>query len=162
MKKISLEDKIVDRKILSDLRAFPSEVVLGGDLTLVASQRASEYHQKYHQQHKDQINAQKKQDYYERVEEYKARQRATNLERKKLVLSYYGGRCACCGEIRYEFLCIDHIEGGGNKHKKERNNAPIYGWLVKHDFPEGFRVLCWNCNSSLGAFGYCPHQLEEI
>lgn len=31
------------------------------------------------------------------------------------------------------------------------------GWLIHNRFPEGFRVLCFNCNNSLGMHGYCPH-----
>lgn len=26
----------------------------------------------------------------------------------------------------------------------------------KNKYPSGFRVLCWNCNSSLGLYGYSP------
>lgn len=31
-------------------------------------------------------------------------------------------------------------------------------WLKRNDWPKGFRVLCHNCNSSLGYYGYCPHR----
>jgi predicted transcriptional regulator len=34
----------------------------------------------------------------------------------------------------------------------------MYNWLKNHNFPSGFRVLCYNCNSSIGAWGYCPHK----
>jgi hypothetical protein len=77
------------------------------------------------------------------------------------VLSHYGvngvPECQCCGERILEFLGIDHIEGGGSKHKKEIK-ITLYRWLKKHNFPEGFRDLCHNCNQALGAYGYCPHQ----
>jgi hypothetical protein len=67
--------------------------------------------------------------------------------------------CACCDETHLEFLSIDHIHGGGNRDKKiHRSN--FYRWLKKLGFPEGFRVLCHNCNQSLGAYGYCPHGLK--
>lgn len=76
------------------------------------------------------------------------------------VLSHYSRgspRCACCGEDMLEFLCIDHINGGGSReHKKTGVN--IYAWLRKNDFPLGYRVLCHNCNSALGFYGYCPHS----
>jgi len=80
------------------------------------------------------------------------------------VLSYYGGtppKCACCGEKQQEFLSIDHIEGGGNKHRREENIKNIYKWLRKNKYPIGFQVLCRNCNFSLGAYGYCPHSSSE-
>ena len=60
----------------------------------------------------------------------------------------------------YEFLAIDHINGGGNKHRKELKNDKLPGWLAKNNFPEGFRILCHNCNMALGFYGFCPHQKE--
>jgi hypothetical protein len=75
----------------------------------------------------------------------------------------YGGKCACCGESRREFLAIDHIDGGGEKHRKElgmRGGANFYGYLKSQGYPAGYRVLCHNCNQSLGSYGYCPHAKE--
>lgn len=82
--------------------------------------------------------------------------------KRRAVLEHYGGsKCACCGESRYEFLAIDHINGGGAKHRKEV--APrIVRWLVQNNFPPGFRILCHNCNQSLGYNKYCPHDRERI
>jgi hypothetical protein len=77
---------------------------------------------------------------------------------RQKIISAYGGKCACCGESRIEFLGIDHIGGGGNKHRKSIKNN-LYSWLVKQNFPKGFRMLCHNCNQSLGHYGYCPHNL---
>lgn len=78
-------------------------------------------------------------------------------------LTKYGGnppKCACCGEGTLEFLSIDHINGGGNKHRqrlKLKAGFEFYRWLENNNYPEGFRVLCHNCNLSLGYYGYCPH-----
>jgi len=91
----------------------------------------------------------------------KRRKELRNILRLK-VLIHYGGnppKCICCGENHIEFLTIDHIYGGGNKHRKEIGGGYlIHKWLIKNDFPEGFRVLCYNCNCSLGHHGYCPHS----
>lgn len=76
-----------------------------------------------------------------------------------ICLSYYSKNkmeCACCKENNYEFLAIDHINGGGNKHVKSIGGK-LVRWLIKNNFPQGFRVLCHNCNMSLGHYGYCPH-----
>ncbi len=87
--------------------------------------------------------------------------------RKKIrhaAIIYYGGdppRCLCCGEHHEEFLCIDHIRGGGRKHLQSIK-MPIYQWLKNNNYPIGFRVLCYNCNQSISACGYCPHQKENI
>jgi hypothetical protein len=74
--------------------------------------------------------------------------------------------CACCGEKEINFLCIDHINGGGNKHRKEISahgkGGNIYNWLYKNNFPEGFQILCHNCNMAKGAYGICPHRKQEI
>lgn len=66
--------------------------------------------------------------------------------------------CACCGESHLEFLCIDHIDGGGSKVRRQQGSGSIYWWLRARKYPEGFRVLCHNCNMSLGFYGYCPHK----
>jgi hypothetical protein len=42
-------------------------------------------------------------------------------------------------------LSIDHISGGGNKHRKLNSIYHIYHWLIKNNYPEGFQVLCMNC-----------------
>jgi len=81
---------------------------------------------------------------------------------RKVVISYYSGGtdvCACCGEGHIEFLSIDHIGGGGGKHRKAVGN--FYAWILREDFPPGFRVLCHNCNQALGLFGACPHESEK-
>lgn len=73
-------------------------------------------------------------------------------------------QCACCGELHLEFLCIDHIGGGGNEHRSRvgtRGGQKLYQLLKKQGFPPGYRVLCLNCNHSLGVRGYCPHQSQR-
>lgn len=75
-------------------------------------------------------------------------------------LRKYGELCACCGESRYEFLVIDHVLGGGTAHRKRLRKRTIYAWLKENGYPPGFRVLCVNCNHSLGLYGYCPHSVE--
>jgi hypothetical protein len=93
----------------------------------------------------------------------KSKSKESRLARAALrleVLQHYSGKeipeCACCGVHILEFLSIDHIKGGGSKHKKTVRH--VYLWLRKKGFPKGFRVLCHNCNQSLGAYGYCPHD----
>lgn len=101
-------------------------------------------------------------DYINRKNKFKRRQ-----ERQQ-VLDHYGKVCACCGEWRYEFLSIDHIDGGGNKHRNElkqkgelKKAGRMHDWLRKNNYPEGFRVLCHNCNQARGLYGYCPHKPDE-
>jgi 5-methylcytosine-specific restriction endonuclease McrA len=79
------------------------------------------------------------------------------------VLAHYGGKCACCGENEYEFLTLDHIIPV--RHRElAKTGQPILSahrlvlWLRKNDYPEGFQVLCYNCNHAKGLEGECPHR----
>ena len=81
------------------------------------------------------------------------------LRRKMKVLAHYGEVCACCGESWPVFLTMDHIDGGGNAHRKASIGAKvIYRWLVKNNYPPGFQVLCANCNLAKHQKKVCPHQ----
>lgn len=76
---------------------------------------------------------------------------------KNEIYEAYGGAfCKCCGNDRRECLQIDHINGGGSAHLKSINNGKnIYTWLRKNKYPEGFQVLCANCNWIKRYLGYC-------
>ncbi len=84
---------------------------------------------------------------------------------KMHAISHYSNglmKCACCGEAHIEFLTIDHIDGGGNTHRKSQlSGIKIHRWLHINRYPAGFRVLCSNCNMAYGAFGYCPHVASK-
>lgn len=88
--------------------------------------------------------------------------------RKWTVLCHYGGnppKCACCGEETYEFLAIDHIKGKWSqdeiKQHRHHSSNRLFRWIIDAGFPEGFQILCHNCNSALGFFGFCPHKHPE-
>jgi len=86
----------------------------------------------------------------------------TRLKYRTTVIEHYGGACACCGEQEMMFLAIDHIGGGGTKHRASLGDAgrgsTFYRWLTKQGFPPGYRVLCHNCNMAIGFYGSCPHE----
>lgn len=76
----------------------------------------------------------------------------TYYQRRKVkVLTYYGGgktACVECGESRIDCLSIDHIDGGGLKHRRSlgiSSGSRFYGWLVNEGFPPGYQTLCMNC-----------------
>ncbi len=108
----------------------------------------------------------------ERQAEYRARTNIAKNERERrkyrelreTVLASYGGKCNCCGETLMPFLCIDHINGGGSEHRKNLRaqgvsaGAGFYKWLKKNNYPDGFQVLCHNCNMAKGFYGSCPHS----
>lgn len=104
------------------------------------------YNKRYREQHREYLSSYRKQ---------------RNLSLKLEVMGHYGGaRCACCGEDRIEFLCFDHVEGGGTQHRKSIGNMgrQFYYWLKLNGYPNGYRVLCYNCNMSIGFYGYCSHK----
>ncbi len=104
-----------------------------------------------------------KERYWKNPQHFRDKATTEGQKYRKTVLEHYGGAppaCACCGEQIYEFLCIDHTDGGGEKHRRQEGiigGASTYRWLIKKGFPKGFRVLCANCNSAYGFYGYCPH-----
>ena len=84
-----------------------------------------------------------------------------NRQERLKILTLYGGnppKCNCCGENIIEFLGIDHVNGGGRQHRKQLKISSIYTWLRKNNYPEGFQVLCHNCNMAKGFYGKCPHE----
>lgn len=123
-----------------------------------------EYSRKYRERNRDKINKKNRKSYWKDVE--KSRQHTKNWRNKiKIeIITHYGGKCACCGEARIEFLSIDHIDGGGMKHLRslgfKQGGTQFYCWLRRENYPKGFRVLCFNCNRSYGMYGYCPHQKD--
>jgi hypothetical protein len=67
--------------------------------------------------------------------------------------------CACCGEGVLAFLTIEHTKGGGNVHRRQTGGGGFYSWLRKNGYPEGFEVLCSNCNHGRRVTGgACPHD----
>lgn len=88
---------------------------------------------------------------------------------RQQVLSHYGDgdpKCACCGPVPPEALCIDHEFGGGNVERAKMgrlgSGRDFYLWLIRNDFPKGYRLLCHNCNFAHGTHGSCPHSSVNI
>ena len=96
-------------------------------------------------------------------EQATANRRRAGQKLRQTVLKAYGGKCTCCGENHPEFLAVDHINGGGTKHRREVGaGTTFYRWLIKNGCPAEYRLLCHNCNASLGYYGACPHQAERV
>ena len=107
----------------------------------------------YREKNKEQVNKQKR-------EHYQVSGKIKQQQNKKIIVEYYSeGRnccnCPSCNESNIEFLAIDHIEGGGGKHRKQVSGN-FYNYLIKEDFPEGYQILCHNCNVAKRDKGYCP------
>lgn len=117
----------------------------------------------YRERNRDRIRKNSIAFYYRHKNEISEQTKKHRDSERMTVLQHYGMRCACCGESAYEFLAIDHIYGGGNKHRKSikgQGSNSLSGWIIKHNFPGGFQILCHNCNMAKGIYGYCPHTKE--
>lgn len=127
----------------------------------------------------------------EKPEEYRLsrrKHRANNLEHcrrirresghrlKDRAYEAYGGyRCVCCGEGEPTMLSFDHINEDGAKHRLEQlkvrrptsldkgsSGDTLYRWLKNNNYPDGFQILCYNCNISKHRNkGICSHKLGE-
>ena len=120
----------------------------------------------------------------------KTRMKAYRARDRLLALQAYGGehpKCSCpsCEEDRLPFLSIDHINGDGSQHRKELRTAQkrtketfkhdrtagsdtepggsvFFRWLRKNNYPDGYRVMCYNCNTAR-ANGPCPvHEISTV
>lgn len=83
---------------------------------------------------------------------------------KYTVISHYSNGknvCAKCGITDINTLSIDHINGGGTQHKKTITQS-FYNYLISHNFPDGYQVLCMNCQAikiiENNEYGYNHHR----
>lgn len=88
--------------------------------------------------------------------------RALEAALREQVFAHYGQHCACCGTA--DDLSIDHMNGGGTRHRQEVfpatdgshvNAARFYAWIVREGFPPGLQTLCVPCNSSKSEGAHC-------
>lgn len=123
---------------------------------------------KYREQEIARIRERRKNDPKYNSIEYKESEKKRKLLEEKMVkikcLTYYSNKdvpvCNCCNENNIDKLTIDHINGGGRKHIKEVGNK-IYRWTKKNNFPQGYQVLCFNCNLGKHNKSLCPHKLSQ-
>lgn len=127
-------------------------------------QRAKRSHQKWCATHP---RCEKRKEYFQMIDsKNKDRKRQQARERGKTIRlaafeAYGGHKCKCCGEDVYEFLCLDHINNDGRKHREEvgANGTSFYYHLKKRGFPDvGLQILCHSCNMAKQFYGTCPHQ----
>ena len=122
-----------------------------------------EWERKYQKKHRKEINAHRNEKYHSdplwRAYQLEKRRKA-DRKRKQMIIDHYGGKCVCCDEVLIEFLSIEHPNNDGASHRKRlrEQGTTLYLWLIKNNFPEGYQVMCMNCNTSKGFYGYCPHQ----
>ena len=68
---------------------------------------------------------------------------------KAIVFGHYGNCCTKCGFNNPDALTVEHTEQNGAEHRRKIGGGGrrIHKWLIDHDFPAGFTLLCQNCNT---------------
>lgn len=146
-------------------------------------EKAKKYRKDYYQNRKEDIKK-KRRDYVasnpEKVSTYNQQyfknhpgafviaERKSRRKLKEDAVARLGGKCVCCGEKEMEFLTVDHVNGGGKKHREDLKKAgksptqAIYRELRDAADVSMYRLLCWNCNSSAHfGNGICVHQRKN-
>ncbi len=138
------------------------------------------YGHKYYELHKEEIKISRK-IYNDLTKEKRKKQQSLYYQThkkqvhlyyqhlKEIVFNYYSNGsmvCNCCGENDIKSLTIDHINNDGAAHRREmgrgRNSGSnMYPWLIKHNYPEGYQVLCMNCNCVKEWFGTIEHRKNK-
>jgi len=88
--------------------------------------------------------------YYNHLDKNRSRSRERSQKLRMEVLIHYSRedlRCSLCKEDDIRCLSIDHINGGGNRHRAAEGMQPggLYRWLKNNHYPQGYQVLCMNC-----------------
>lgn len=112
-----------------------------------------QYNHTYYLAHKKEIKA--------KAKEYRETHRKANAvwhrqgrqrEKERVISHYSNGTMACkrCGFSDIRALSIDHIKGNGAKERRtigmpKGGGDFFYRWLKKQNYPEGYQVLCMNC-----------------
>lgn len=122
-----------------------------------------EYALKYNSDNSEELRARAREYYRSHREElllksrkYK-RDHGTNEERneygrafrnglRKEILHVLGDACVLCGNSDARVLHIDHVDGGGVRHRKEFGSRYQYYRSIINNGSSGLQLLCANCN----------------
>lgn len=91
---------------------------------------------------------------YSRLNRILIRRRKQDASRevKKTILERYGPNCVHCGFSDPRALQLDHIDDNGATERESLGNRMFsgyrfYQYLIKMGLPDGYQVLCANCNA---------------
>jgi len=113
------------------------------------------YEKEYRIKNKQKISNQMKIWRLNNKEHLKKTKKNARVELKRLIIDKYSngtGCCVKCGFNDSRALQIDHINNDGAEERKKlfgsRLDAGIrfYYYLKRNNFPDGYQVLCANCN----------------
>jgi hypothetical protein len=74
-----------------------------------------------------------------------------------------------------DFLALDHIAGRRQMdsepeliklgYSSKLESHALVNWIIRNNFPEGFQILCHNCNTAKGMKkndNICPHETARL
>ena len=112
-------------------------------------EKRNEYSKNYRKENPDKIKS------YRKTEGHTlglTRAQYTKMKRDEefiQTLFYYSNGSMCCEfckEDDIDVLSIDHINHNGSEHRKSFGGNSLQHQLIRENFPDGYRVLCRNCN----------------
>lgn len=148
-------------QLWKEVKDFHSHVKIGRQSACRVCQ--DERGRRYYEKNRGALLKKNRDRYGRKRETYLAAEKARRWNLRLAIVAAYGGKCVCCGENRPEFMTVDHINGGGSKHRKQLGSSlNFFRFLAREGYPkDAYRLLCYNCNLSRGALGYCPHDKEH-
>ena len=109
-----------------------------------------EYRKKYYYSHRDKAITDaeewKKANHEKSLVTRRTRSQLLRLE----IIELLGGKCVSCGFNDWRALQVDHINGGGTKHRKTFSHSPssLFEEIIKsiklNEYK--YQLLCANCN----------------
>lgn len=112
--------------------------------------RLKAQNKEWRQKNRETINKKSNQYYHSHAEKSKEYLVKSRDRLKQEVFGHYteGNKIKCfiCGEDHMECLTIDHIDGKKSDINRSAIRKNLYFWLKKNNYPDGFRVICSNCN----------------
>src|SRR4030067_1212344 len=114
-----------------------------------------EWQKQYRLNHKSKIKDYNKKYLLENKEKNRESNRKERENLKIDILSHYSGNkicCAYCGFDDNRALQLDHINNNGAEERiklfgnRTYAGTTFYRWVRRQNYPEGYQVLCANCN----------------
>lgn len=111
---------------------------------------------RWYWKHREERRLEKKQWWIKNKEKLTKQRKIERIELKKTIIQHYSKqmKCAQCGLADLKNLTVDHINGGGERHRKNYGlnggGHAFYRWLKRKNFPKGYQILCFGCNMEKG------------
>lgn len=114
-------------------------------------EQAIQYSKEYYAANRDQVRTQiqewEKRNAGKRRPQIAAHHRRQREELRDSLFALLGRTCGRCGFSDERALCIDHINGGGSKERKEAKSVEVYYRAILASGGKEYQILCCNCNA---------------